>query len=78
MARANILELVPAESGDRIVAALRAIADGIAEETMDDERTTAVLVIEVGERGTMLMHGLGATNAVHMLGLLTMAAARLV
>jgi hypothetical protein len=49
----------------------------IEVETEEDDRTVAMIAIEVTESGDIEVYGWGDTNEFHCLGVLAMASARL-
>lgn len=76
MAIAEVVTLYDSNAND-IVAMLRKRADAIEAETEADDRTTAMIAIEVTESGDLEIYGFGKTNDFHCLGVLAMASARL-
>jgi len=56
---------------------LRKRADAIEAETDADDKTVALIAIEVTQSGDLEIYGWGDTNDFHCLGVLAMASARL-
>lgn len=56
---------------------LRKRAEAIEAETDADDRTVAMIAVEVTESGDLEVYGWGQTNDFHCLGVLAMASARL-
>ena len=73
---AEVVTLYDSNAND-IVAMLRKRADIIEAETEADDRTTALIAIEVTESGDLEIYGFGRTDDFHCLGVLAMASARL-
>ena len=49
---------------------MRVAADAIGMETDDDDRTQAVVAIQLTESGDVLVYGWGDTNDLHALGIM--------
>jgi len=64
-------------NANHIPAMLRKRAELIEVETEEDDRTVAMIAIEVTESGDIEVYGWGDTNEFHCLGVLAMASARL-
>ena len=73
---AEVVTLYDSNAND-IVAMLRKRADAIEAETDSDDRTTAMIAVEVTESGDLEIYGFGKTDDFHCLGVLAMASARL-
>jgi len=64
-------------NANNIVDMLRIKASAIEAETPADDRTVAMIAVEVTESGDIEIFGWGQTNDFHCLGVLAMASARL-
>jgi hypothetical protein len=64
-------------NASRIPDMLRKRADAIEAETEQDDRTIAMIAVEVTESGDLEIYGWGDTDDFHCLGVLAMASARL-
>ena len=49
---------------------LRMAADSISAETDDDDRTQAVVAIQLTESGEVMVYGWGDTNDLHAIGIM--------
>ena len=56
-----------------VVGSLRRAADTIAGETADDDRTVAMIAVQVSESGELAVYGWGATTRFHALGVMAAA-----
>lgn len=64
-------------NANHIPAMLRKRADLIEAQTESDDRTVAMIAVEVTETGDIEIYGWGQTDDFHCLGVLAMASARL-
>lgn len=64
-------------NANHIPAMLRKRAELIEAQTESDDRTVAMIAVEVTETGDIEIYGWGATDDFHCLGVLAMASARL-
>lgn len=64
-------------NANHITDMLRKRAEAIDAETDEDDKTVAVIAIEVTESGDLEIYGFGKTDDFHCLGVLAMASARL-
>lgn len=76
MAIAEVITLYDANAND-VVAMLRKRADIIEAQTDTDDRTVAMIAIEVTESSDIQVFGWGQTDDFHALGVMAMASARL-
>ena len=75
----NIAEVVTLydTNANHIPDMLRKRAEAIEAETQADDRTVAMIAVEVTASGDIEIYGWGDTNDFHCLGVLAMASARL-
>jgi hypothetical protein len=73
----KVVDLFDQVMGNDIVGSLRRSADSIEGETIDNDRTIAMIAIQVTESGEVVTYGWGATDRFHALGVLSAAAQEL-
>lgn len=76
MAIAEVITLYDSNAND-VVAMLRKRADIIEAQTDEDDRSVAVIAVEVTESGDIQVFGWGQTDDFHALGVMAKASARL-
>ena len=70
MTLAEVVSLFP-ENAREVPAMLRNAADAIETEAEDDDRTVAVIAVQVTESGAVEVYGWGETDDLHAVGALT-------
>ena len=77
MAIAEVVTLYDTNARTPIPDQMRIAADTIESETEDNDKTTAMVFIQLYESGDVQVCGIGETNDLHSLGLLVKAVAAL-
>lgn len=68
----------PADNAGNIAAMLRQAADTIEGETEDDNRTEAIVAVQLHEDGSVQVYGWGRTETLKAIATLHLGAAKLV
>lgn len=70
----TIYDITPAN----ISAMLRETADRIESETADDNRTKAIVAVQINESGGIKVYGWGQTDSLHSIGVLALGQTQLI
>jgi hypothetical protein len=65
-------------NASNIAAMMRDAADSIESETNDDNRTEAVIAVQIAENGTIKVYGWGATDSMKAIATLELGKADMI